>query len=54
MAALGWLMNLDFAASGSGAAPAPPAVDASKGAFILIGTGCWMLPILTVVLLGVR
>ena len=43
------LMNLDFAAGASDAAPAPAIADESKGGFLLLGAGCWVLPILAAV-----
>lgn len=47
------LLNLDFAASDSGAPPAPAAVAVGQN-FLLLGTGCWVAPLLAAVLAGVR
>lgn len=44
-----WLLNLDFAASGSTAEPAP-AVATQGRSFLLIGTGCWIAPLVAAVL----
>lgn len=34
------------------APPAPPAADEQKGAYLLIGTGCWLLPLVATLFLG--
>ena len=50
---LGWIANLNYAASAVGEAPpAPP----SHGTFLMTGNGmgCWLVPLLAVALLGVR
>lgn len=51
---LGWIANLNFAASAVGEAPPAPA---SHGTFLMAGTGqgCFLLPFLAALLaLGVR
>lgn len=52
---LAWVVNLDFAASGADAPEPPAASDAVRlGTPLLLGTGCWLMPLLAAVLLGVR
>lgn len=43
------LLLLEFSAGASDAAPAPASADESKGGYLLLGAGCWVLPILAAV-----
>ena len=49
-----WLMNMGMAASGADGPEVAPTLNGSKGTLVLIGTGCWLTPVLAAVLLGVR
>lgn len=48
---LTWVMNLGFAA-GAGSAPSAPAREVgAQGTYLLLGAGCWVAPLLAVMLL---
>lgn len=49
---LAWIANLDFAASGSDAPETPAGPIEGLGAYLLLGTGCWIAPLLAAVLMG--
>lgn len=56
MTVLMWVLNLDFAASAGESTAPTPVLSRQSGTFLVIGTGCWAMPIVAAVLalLGVR
>lgn len=51
-----WLMNLDLAGSDGESTAPTPGLSRQSGTSLVIGTGCWAMPIVAAVLalLGVR